>query len=140
MYWRWCSLVAQTVRGPAAGAGLPYIEPDGPLVRRGSSDHQQHLDLAPRDGPRQGGEILGLSGVCRPLKTPPDDIESKRGKDGDGEGYVTATPRAKSKGMKDRLIWFNFWCVQLVVPLHIYRGSFEPVTRRSPIESVVLDG
>jgi hypothetical protein len=51
MYWRWCSLVAQTIRGPAAGASLPCIESDGPRVRRGSIDHQQHLDLAPRDGP-----------------------------------------------------------------------------------------
>jgi hypothetical protein len=33
---------------------------DRPRVRRGIRDLLQHMDLAPWEGPRQGGKILGL--------------------------------------------------------------------------------
>jgi hypothetical protein len=40
---------------------------------------------------------------------------------------LLATPRAKSKGTKEILIWFDCWCLQSVVPLDIYnRGSLDP--------------
>lgn len=54
------------VRDPAIETGLPYIQPYGTVspnglrVRRGGGDRQQHLDLAPREGPHMGEEILGF--------------------------------------------------------------------------------
>jgi hypothetical protein len=39
------------------------------------------LDLAFREGPRWGGEILGCLGVGRPSKVPLVDAELKRGED-----------------------------------------------------------
>jgi hypothetical protein len=69
------SAEARTVRGlgpdgprPVAGAGSSLRRgrtvrawwPDSPRVRRGGGVRQQHLDLTSREGPRQGGEILGF--------------------------------------------------------------------------------
>lgn len=71
---------------------------------------------------------------------PLDDVEPMRGEDGDEEGYITATPRAKSKGTNDILICFDCWCTQPALPLYIYSGRFGLVPRRSTIESAGLDG
>jgi hypothetical protein len=64
--------------------------PDVPLVCRGGDVRQQHLDLTPRKGPRQRGDILGFClGIGMPPKTPPNDVESKRDEDRGEEVYIT---------------------------------------------------
>jgi hypothetical protein len=68
-------------------------------VSRGGGDRQQHLNLILGEIPSVGGDLRFCLGVDRPYKTPSDDIESKRGGDGDRRrlnlGYVTTTPRAR---------------------------------------------
>lgn len=84
---------------------------------RGSSIHQQHLNLASREESRQGGE--GLSRVSMPSKISPDDVVSKRDEDRDEDDYITATRRAEGKVIEDRLIWFDCWCRNRRIPSYI---------------------
>jgi hypothetical protein len=101
------------------------VDPDGPRVRMG----WRRSPTTPGSRP-SGGTPLGRRnprvclGVGIPPKTPPDDIESKIDEDGYGRRLLSLLLLGqKSKGIKDRLIWFDCWCAQSIVPLHIYRGS-----------------
>jgi hypothetical protein len=56
-----------TVRGqgpdgprPGAGARVSCLRPDGPRVRRGGGRSPAALGSRSREGPRRGGEILGV--------------------------------------------------------------------------------
>jgi hypothetical protein len=84
----------QTVRGIGSDGLRPgcrsvsssCVHPDGPHLGLGRSAITQsvvffaaNLDLASREGPHRGGEILGVClGVDRPPKTPLVDVEPKK--------------------------------------------------------------
>lgn len=102
------SATARTVSDLRQELSLLCTEPDGPHlvassphVRRGGGVHQQHLDLTPRERPRQGGEIVEFvfRSVCYARRLL-DDIESKIGE----KGYVPIYSQSKGKETKDILI------------------------------------
>jgi hypothetical protein len=46
----------------------------------------------------------------------------------------------ENKGMEVKLILFDCWCLQLTVPLHIYKGRSRPVPMRFSIVTMSLNG
>jgi hypothetical protein len=68
---------------------------DGPRVRRDGGVRQQHMDLAPRRDPVKEEKSWVRLQIDRSPKTPPGNIESKRGEIEMEEGYFAATPRAR---------------------------------------------
>jgi hypothetical protein len=70
-------------------------------VRKGGGVCQQHLDRPLREGPREGGEILGF--VLESADHPRRDVESEV-KIEVKKAMLLSTLKAKSKGTKDILI------------------------------------
>jgi hypothetical protein len=102
--------------------------------------HQQHLDLAFGRDP-SGGEILWVFLGSAPPKTPRDDqsrievkIETKK-----TTLLLLIVIGQESKEINKLVDWFDCWCAQSTVPLHVYRGKSSPVPKRSPI-AASLDG
>jgi hypothetical protein len=130
IYQRWCSVRrhgrSATLRQECVFPVLSWTDRawilDGQRVRMGwrrspttPGSHPSGGTLSRRRNPRV------CLGIDIPPKTPLDDIESKRGEDGYGRRLLSLLLlEQESKGIKDRLIWFDCWCAQSTVPLHIY--------------------
>ena len=75
------------------------------------------LDLTPPGGTSSGRRDHRVClGIDKLPKTPPNDVESKRGEDLDKKTTLLPTYRAKSKGTEDILIWLDCWCFNLLYP------------------------
>jgi hypothetical protein len=137
---RGLSVVARTIRG---------LGPDGPLLggRSGSSLRQAGRSMpggrmvrtctgaaaftnstwispSGRDPVREWDTCVCFR-VDGPPKIPPVDIESKRGEDRCWKAMLLLLLGKESKRIDNLIDWFDCWCKQSVVPLHIYRGGLE---------------
>lgn len=80
---------------PYGRSGSSCVEQDDPRIHRNDVRSPTSPESHLRQGPVREQRSYGLSWLGRPLKTAPDDVESKRSENEDEEGYIIATPRAR---------------------------------------------